>query len=229
MKYVTFSYDDGTRQDIRLIEIFRRYGLQATFNLNSGSLGKIGRIDHFGFNVCFDKVKADEVKEIYRGFEVASHGVYHKNFSELDDKTLDDEILRDMAALEALTGEKVIGGAYPCGVFDDTIPDRLRKRKFLYCRTICDTHSFDMPEDFNLWHPTCHDNDERVFELADEFLGLETETPQVLYIWGHSFELDKDDRDRWYNIEKLCERLAGRKDIVYAENRRIFRDIALNR
>ena len=38
-KAVTFSYDDGVTQDIRLIEIFNRYGLRATFNLNSGLLG----------------------------------------------------------------------------------------------------------------------------------------------------------------------------------------------
>lgn len=34
MKAVTFSYDDGVTQDIRLVEILNRYGLKATFNLN---------------------------------------------------------------------------------------------------------------------------------------------------------------------------------------------------
>ena len=36
MKAVTFSYDDGVEQDIRLIEILNTYGLKCTFNLNSG-------------------------------------------------------------------------------------------------------------------------------------------------------------------------------------------------
>ena len=40
MKAVTFSYDDGVTQDIRLVEILNRYGLKATFNLNSEFLGK---------------------------------------------------------------------------------------------------------------------------------------------------------------------------------------------
>lgn len=35
-KAVTFSFDDGVTQDIRLIEIFNKYGLKGTFNLNSG-------------------------------------------------------------------------------------------------------------------------------------------------------------------------------------------------
>ena len=34
-KALTFSYDDGVTQDIRLIEIFNKYNLKATFNLNS--------------------------------------------------------------------------------------------------------------------------------------------------------------------------------------------------
>ncbi len=38
MKYLTFSYDDGVTQDIRLIELFNKYGMKATFNINSGLL-----------------------------------------------------------------------------------------------------------------------------------------------------------------------------------------------
>ena len=38
-KAVTFSFDDGVLQDLRLIDIFNKYGLRATFNLNSGKLG----------------------------------------------------------------------------------------------------------------------------------------------------------------------------------------------
>lgn len=218
MKYVTFSYDDGTRQDIRLIEIFKRYGLKATFNLNSGTLDNVGRINHHGFDVCFDKVKRDEIRDVYHDFEIASHGVYHKNFPTLNDAGLKDEVCGDVATLEALSGKKVNGAAYPCGVFDSDIPDRLRAIGIYFCRTVKDTHAFDFPKDFNLWHPTCHDNDERVFELANEFLALEGDEDKVFYIWGHSFEFDKNDKDRWYNMEKLCELLAGRKDIIYADN-----------
>jgi peptidoglycan/xylan/chitin deacetylase (PgdA/CDA1 family) len=34
-KAVTFSFDDGVMQDIRVIEILDKYGLKGTFNLNS--------------------------------------------------------------------------------------------------------------------------------------------------------------------------------------------------
>ena len=35
-KAVTFSFDDGVMQDIRVIEILDKYGLKGTFNLNKG-------------------------------------------------------------------------------------------------------------------------------------------------------------------------------------------------
>ena len=37
-KAVTFSYDDGVPQDLRLVEIFDRYGMKGTFNLNCDSV-----------------------------------------------------------------------------------------------------------------------------------------------------------------------------------------------
>lgn len=113
MKYLTFSYDDGTRQDIKLIEIFKKYGMKATFNLNSGSLGSVGRITHFGFDVCFDKVKPEEVRALYDGFEVAMHGVFHKNFPELDDAQLKEEVAGDVKALEKLCGNKIMAEHTP--------------------------------------------------------------------------------------------------------------------
>ena len=226
MKYVTFSYDDGCRQDIRFTDILRKYRLKATFNLNSGFLGNRGRINHGGFDVPFDKIDPDEVKQVYEGFEIASHGIAHRDFPDLDDAELDREILDDKKTLEKLSGQTIIGAAYPCGRFDDKIADRLRSRGIYYCRTIASTNSFELPADFNLWHPTCHDHDENVMTYADSFLKLETDKDAVFYIWGHSFEFDKNDCDRWYAIEKLCEKLAGHDDITYATNGEIFRAVS---
>lgn len=222
MKYLTFSYDDGVRQDIRLIELFKTYGLKATFNLNSGSLGHVGHINHQGFDVCFDKVGPDEVRRVYDGFEIACHGVAHRNFPALSDAELDAELSEDRKALEALSGQKIIGAAYPCGVYDERIPDRLRARGFVYCRTIRDTHTFDIPQDFALWHPTCHDHDENAMALAERFLAEDPEKDSLFYIWGHAFELDKNDCDRWYAMEKLCEKLAGAKDVCYFTNGEVY-------
>lgn len=223
-KCLTFSYDDGVRQDIRLIEIFKKYGMKGTFNLNSGNLGYVGHITHYGFDVCFDKMKPDEVYDLYtaNGMEVAVHGKNHRNFPELSESALDEEILEDKARLEELSKQKILGAAYPCGVFDETMTKRLTSRGINFCRTIADTHGFDVPENLIFWHPTCHDNDERVFELAKSFIEYKGEKPMLFYIWGHAFELDKNDKDRWYNMEKLCDMLSGKNDVSYQTNGEIL-------
>lgn len=38
-KALTLSFDDGHIEDRRLTELFNQYGLHATFNLNSGTIG----------------------------------------------------------------------------------------------------------------------------------------------------------------------------------------------
>ena len=39
-KAITFSFDDGVQQDKRCVEILNKYGLKATFNINSARFGQ---------------------------------------------------------------------------------------------------------------------------------------------------------------------------------------------
>ena len=79
LKAVTFSFDDGVTQDKRLIEILNKYGLKATFNLNSAILGTNGELNRNDHIVRHDKNHANEVAEIYKGHEVAVHTLVHPN------------------------------------------------------------------------------------------------------------------------------------------------------
>ena len=65
-KALTFSFDDGVTQDIRLIEILDKYGLKCTFNLNSEFLGLDGTLDRNGRTVRHDKIARDKIKEVYK-------------------------------------------------------------------------------------------------------------------------------------------------------------------
>ena len=72
-KVLTFSYDDGVVQDIRLVNIFNKYGLKATFNINSGC--------YLPEDVTREKLrgrlKRSEAITLYKdsGHEVAVHGL----------------------------------------------------------------------------------------------------------------------------------------------------------
>ena len=77
MKAVTFSYDDGVTQDIRLAELFHKYGLKATFNLNYNKLGKEGALVREGWSVNHTKNAPADVPHIYAGHEIAGHTLDH--------------------------------------------------------------------------------------------------------------------------------------------------------
>jgi hypothetical protein len=53
-------------------------------------------------------------------------------------------------------------------------------------------------------------------ELAETFIKLKPEIPQVFYLWGHSYEFDEDRN--WQVIEDFCRLISKRDDIFYAVN-----------
>jgi hypothetical protein len=60
---------------------------------------------------------------------------------------------------------------------------------------------------------------EKVFELAEKFLALETDTPQIFFVWGHAHEFDILDNMTWERVEALCKMVSGKKDIFYGTNK----------
>ncbi len=61
MKAVTFSYDDAVTQDQRLIEMFDKYGLKCTFNVNFGNLGIARGIVREGVTVAHVNPQPEEI------------------------------------------------------------------------------------------------------------------------------------------------------------------------
>lgn len=226
LKAVTFSFDDGVTQDKRLIEILNAYGLKATFNLNSAYLGTEGELDRNGHIVRHDKNPADSVAKIYAGHEVAAHTLNHPNLTYVQD---DDEVVRqveqDRKALSALTGYEVRCLAYPCGGTncDDRVASLVRNNTGIrFARTVTSSYSFDIPTDLIRYNPTVYYIEkEKMFELGKKFIELQTDKPQVFYVWGHSYEMDAEYLS-WKDFEKFCKMISGKKDVFYGTNSEVF-------
>ena len=138
LKAVTFSYDDGITQDIRLIELLNKYNLKCTFNLNSQLLGHKGiLIRDGGLRVSHYKLHPEDVSELYQGHEVAAHALTHKKLTLLeDDREIVEQVEQDRQNLSALVGYDVVGMAYPHGLYDDRVVDLLKQHtKIQYART----------------------------------------------------------------------------------------------
>ena len=222
-KILTFSYDDGVTQDIRLVELFNKYGIKATFNLNSGLLGQPGAVPCCGVSVSHNKVKPEDVRHIYEGHEVAAHTLTHPLLPAFpDDNDIIRQVEEDRLALSELCGYEVVGFAYPCGGvnFDDRVADLIKhKTGIKYARTTVCTHSFDLPANLYQFTPSVfHNGDWNEFmALVHRFLDMKADTPQLLYIWGHAYEFDV--RDTWGRFEEFLKLVSGRDDIRYATNK----------
>lgn len=208
-KAVTFSYDDGQIYDRRLVELFNKYGLKATFHLNSGTLDRVEETGE-------EFVTKAELSELYEGHEIACHGVYHEYPTHLTQEQLVQEFYQDRVTLENCTGRIIRGCSYAFGEYDDNVVDTLKRLGFAYSRTVESTGGFKVPERFLTWTPSFHHND--VFEAdIDRFMNMPgyMRIP-LLYVWGHSFEFEREQT--WEKMEAFCQKVAGKEDTWYTTN-----------
>lgn len=219
-KALTFSFDDGVIDDVRLVKLLNKYGLKSTFNLNSGMLSN--RIVKWVFKDVkpVRSLYYSEAPNLYDGHEIASHTVNHIDPCEAVPIAFYNELLLDKIYLEALYKTEIKGMAFPGGRYNDEITEMIKNMGYLYARTTKSTYSFDFPNELPLLHPTCRFNDARLFELADEFINLKPRENSVFYVWGHSFEfLTEDD---WNRFEEFCKIISFRDDIYYCVNSQLF-------
>lgn len=212
MKAVTFSYDDAPFQDRRLVEIFNKYSLKCTFNVNSGLFGQGHRT-----------IMPEEMPSLYKGHEIAVHTITHPHLELMENE---DDIVReiedDRLRLSEIMGYDIVGMAYPFGTYNDKVVELMAtKTGVKYSRTVKATLNFEPQTDLLRFHPTCHHKSDRLFELAKEFIEMKPDKPQIFYIWGHSYEFDRED-GQWERMEEFCKLISGHDDIFYGNNTEIL-------
>ncbi|GHU40862.1 polysaccharide deacetylase [Spirochaetia bacterium] len=218
LKALTFSYDDGTEYDRRLVEILNRYGMKAAFNLNSGLLSGAGGWEQNGVPIRRMNVKG--LPELYAGHEIAVHSLTHPRLETLDAGTVLNELEQDKLNLERIFHAPVCGMAYPYGSYNETVVNIIRQVGLRYARGTVSTHSFDIPVNLLTYQPTCHHKDSELMNLAEQFIRLKPDVPQVFYLWGHSYEFEVNNN--WQILEDFCALIAGRDDIAYVTNAQAF-------
>ena len=207
-KALTMSYDDGQIHDLRLIEIFNKYGIKGTFHLNAGSLGKPGMVTR------------EDVQKYYVGHEVSCHMLTHPFPDRIPDIEIINEILEDRKILEETCGYIIRGMSYPFGRYNENAINILRSCGIEYARTTgqgCTTP----PENFMKWDSTCHHSGDIFGKL--ENLATNRWTPLgILYIWGHSYEFPQVE-GAWERMEEFCKRAQELSDTFwFATNIEIY-------
>lgn len=222
-KALSFSYDDAKVSDEELVRLFNTYQVKATFHVPTANFGEDSK------NLAV--LSSDKIANLYNGHEVSGHGHQHLSMSYLNNEQFIQEVMTNRAVLEELVNYPVKGFAYPMGVHDQRDYSLLEMCGIHYARTIDNSGNFDLPTNPYHLRPTCHHNDERLFELGDLFLNRTH--PSVLHsmiVWGHSYEFVF--KNNWNRMEQFLEMMTtddAREKVWYATLSELFDYLSAHR
>ena len=231
-KAVTFSYDDGVRFDIPLAQIFDNYNMKCTFNISSHPMTSGSSF----------YLTADQIKEhlLDKGHEIAVHGARHRAPGQQTALDGIQDVLYCRKELEEQFGMIIRGMAYPDtgivrfsnGASYDNIKRYLTDLGIVYARSLShDNDEFMLPTDWHNWIPSAKHTNPLIFDYIKKFTDLDVDRqyiagryPRLFYIWGHSFEFDRENN--WDRIEQICQQLSHKEDTWYATNMDIYRYVS---
>lgn len=249
-KYITFSLDDGNKYDIKLLELFEKYGLKATFYIPKED-------KWFRRKNLNDK----EIKKIAQTQEIGAHSLTHASLKDISFKQQQEEIFESKKYLEKLLRQKISMFCYPYGIYNNIIIDLVRKSGYIGARTT-DSCFFEVGDPFKMKvslhiypYPFLKKPEEysnlfwlrkillplKEFEgvvdkynlgynsyfswlaLAKNMLEYFFTKGEVFHIWGHSWEIEKFNM--WQELEEFFKILPKGDEISYLTNSEVIKEI----
>ena len=214
---VAQCWDDGVFTDIRLTQILRKYQAKATFNLCSG-LTYDKTVEPYWFPFTREnpiainsfyagRVGKDRIREVYDGFEVASHCDKHENARTNTPEVFLEAALKSRRFLENIFQKECRGFAWPCGGYTDETVKLLKEAGFAYGRTTEYTDDVTSCPEPMLLKSSCHFMNGNFWKLYNEAKN----GSGVFYFWGHSYEM-RDIEPLWRNFESMIAYISEDPD-----------------
>jgi len=119
-KNVRLSIDDGNRSDVEIVlPALLKRDMKASFFIPVGKLDSPGYLTH------------NDVQHLSEsGMLIGTHGMYHRNWTLLNDEELTEELLISRDILEQLLGKPVLHAAIPFGAYDRRVLRHLHEVDF---------------------------------------------------------------------------------------------------
>lgn len=205
MKYFIFSIDDGTIYDKKVIEIFSKYNIRATFNLNSGLTNYVWYLN----DLAIKRLNLEENKSIYHNHEIASHSLTHPHLTQCSGEHIVYEVGQDITNLERIFSRKVSTFAFPFEDFDDRCIDTIKYIKNIQIIRLSETDdSFAFPSDLYHVKITSLGIDDALNKL-DKFINSKNAKLFTFVFHSYDFEVNNN-----YNkLELLCQKISKEKSI----------------
>ena len=208
-KAFNVTYDDGVLQDVPLVQLLNRYGIKATFNLNSQLMMEEFTWTHPN-GMVVQRLSPECAQGLYDGHEIASHTLTHPYMQGLPKAEILRQMGQDRENLQKLFGREILGFAVPFDYFSQEIADCARELGFAYARTSELTLDYTPCCDPYHWKTGVYHVLPEFMAYVEGFFATEEELA-VCQIVGHSYDLDAENL--WGTMEAVCRRLAASRDI----------------
>lgn len=205
MKYFVFSIDDGTIYDKKIIDIFNRYDIKATFNLNSGLQDFVW----YKSDKPVRRLKLEEKKEIYQGHEIASHSLTHPYLTMCPDDVTYHEVKDDLDNLKQIFDQDIVSFAFPFEDFNEQKINFIAQIPPLIDIRISEIDaSFKFPS--NRWHIkiTSWNIDDALNKVK---LFLDDKSAELFVFVAHSYDFEFDNT--YHKLEKLCQIIKNSDEV----------------
>lgn len=229
--FVTTSWDDGHKMDLRLAKMLQKYNIRGTFYVTPFTHVKREE------DRLTERAHA-EIIELNVHHEVGAHTLTHVSLDSVSINEAEAEIEGSKLYLERLLGHEIGMFCYPYGRYNRKIKEIVKNSGFSGART-CNVGSFALPTDpYELQTTLCASNGSLrgTLEIAVRF-----KTPRMLlnwesrakllfdhflneggiyHLWGHSWEIDK--KNDWGRLERVLQYISGKHGIEYRTNGEIL-------
>lgn len=232
--FVTTSWDDGHKLDLKLSELLIKYSLTGTF--------------YVAINQN-DRLSDAEIREISQKHEIGAHTMDHPRLSAVSPDKAAEEIKSSKTILENIIGKSVEMFAYPFGDFSSETKKIVNSCGFKGARTTKDwfwdfpADVFEMPTSLHVYphplrpgatsirarlRPLFH-NLPKIIQyrlrpmaifswknLAKGVFDYAYKNGGVFHLWGHSWEIEK--YGMWTDLEIFLKYISRRENCVYLTN-----------
>lgn len=208
MRYVVLTFDDGTIYDQRFIELLNKYNIPCSFNLNAGLDDFIWYFDN---DKPIQRLKLDQVKDLYINHEVCSHSFTHPYFIDLNENQIIEQVNKDIQRLEKIFNREITTFAFPFTEWNDEIINIIIEKTKIKNIRISKISDDYLPQDRFHIHLNAFYDDYDIYKKLEEYSKNNLEN-SLFTIVGHSYEFEvKND---WDKIENLLKYLSSNKDII---------------
>ncbi len=220
MVKVCCCWDDGVVNDIRLIELLRKYHAKATFNLNPGLLPEKRQTPAWmpaetggGCNGFSNgHVGLHEIRDIYGDFQVASHGWVHMHAHQHSVEEFVKDAVDAKKYLEDVFQRECPGYAWPCGAYTPVVCRKLLEAGFAYGRTTEYTDFVGVTDAPMRLQSSCHYMNR---QFAEKFRAAKA-SGNIFYFWGHSYEM-MDCEGLWQQLEMKLAMLSADPEVRWID------------